>query len=289
MPAPPRPSPLALLVVEDSQDHYELIVARLEAAFGPVNARHVVDRPGLEAALRQGPYAAVVSDHRLPNFTSLEALALCRGHDRDLPFVIVSAAIGEEMAVKLVQAGADDVVMKDKLERLPPALARAIEARRSRARRREAETALVESEARYRSLAANLPGMVFQVEADAGHLRAVFAGEGARRLFGLAPEHLGKHPGAWLARLVPAHAERLRTHFLLATAGITAYEWEDSPSPASTSSPHWIEEVVETPSDDAAGIAPRYVEFTARARRVGKTRVLWDGIAVDITRQKEAE
>ena len=287
--APPPAESLPLIVVEDSQDHFELIVKRLGAAFGPLRVAHVTDRAGLVAALSRGPYAAVVSDHKLPTFSSLEALAMCRAYDGDLPFVIVSAAIGEEMAVRLMQAGADDVVMKDRLERLAPALARAIEASRSRARRREAEAALVESEARYRSLAANLPGMVFQIEADAGRLRPVFAGEGARRLFGLPPSHLAVEPGAWLARLVPAHAERLRTHFLVATAGITAFEWEDTPSPASTSSRNWIEEVVETPSDDAAGIAPRYVEFTARARRVGPTRVLWDGIAIDITRQKEAE
>ena len=286
----PSADALSLVVVEDSQDHYELIVKRLEAAFGPVRAVHVSDRKALDTALARGPYAAVVSDHRLPGFTSLDVLAAVRARDRDVPFVIVSAAIGEEMAVRLMQAGADDVVMKDRLERLAPALARAIEASRSRHRRREAEAALIESEARYRSLAANLPGMVFQIEADAGRLRPVFASEGARRLFSLPPAQMAVEPGAWLTRLAPAHAERLRTHFQVATAGITAFEWEDTPSPSSASpSRNWIEEVVETPSDAAAGIARRYIEFTARARRVGPTRVLWDGIAIDITRQKEAE
>jgi signal transduction histidine kinase len=150
------------------------------------------------------------------------------------------------------------------------------------------EAALIESEARFRSLTANLPGMVFQIEADAGRLKPVFAGEGARRLFGLSPTDLAAEPGAWLARLVPAHAEALRTRFLVATAGMTAFEWEDMPSPATTAR-NWIELTVETPADAATGESPRWIEFTARARRVGPTRVLWDGIAIDITRQKEAE
>jgi signal transduction histidine kinase/CheY-like chemotaxis protein len=288
VPVFPFAETLAFVVVEDSADDFELLVARLEAAFGSVLATRVDDRRTLEETLTRGGWAAVVCDHRLPRISSLEALAIARARDPDLPFVVVSGAVGEETAVELVQAGADDVVMKDRPERVAPALARAIEASRSRYRRREAEAALIESEARFRSLAANLPGMVFQIEADAGRLTPVFAGEGARRLFGIPPARLAAEPGAWLARLDPAQADRLRTRFLVATAGITTFEGDDAKSPAIFAR-HWIEEIVETASDADAGIEPRYIEFTARARRAGATRVLWDGIAIDITRQKEAE
>lgn len=282
-------SELALIVVEDSEDDYELVLARLRHAFGPVRTIRVDQPAALEHALEQSGWAGVLCDHRMPGFTSIEALRITRACAPDLPFLIVSGAIGEEIAVSAMQAGADDFVMKDKLGRLGPALARAIEASRSRIRRREAESALIESEARFRSLAANLPGMVFQIEVDGARLRPAYAGEGARRLFGLTLADLAANPGAWLAKLSREDAERLRTRFLVATAGVTAFDWDESLPQSNAPARHWIDQVIVLPADDEAGVPVRYIEFTSRARRVGSTRVLWDGIATDITRQKEAE
>ena len=209
LPYPSAADALALIVVEDSEDDYELLLARLRHAFGAVRTIRVDTRAALEQALDQGGWAGVLCDHRLPGFTSIEALQITRARAPDLPFIIVSGAIGEEIAVSAMQAGADDFVMKDKLGRLGPALARAIEASRSRVRRREAESALIESEARFRSLAANLPGMVFQIEVDGARLRPAYAGEGARRLFGLSPADLAANPGAWLAKLSREDVEQL--------------------------------------------------------------------------------
>lgn len=289
LPSSPDSDSLALIVVEDSEDDYELVLARLRHAFGAVRTIRVDNRAALEQALDQGGWAGVLSDDRMPGFTSLEALQVTRARAPDLPFVIVSGALGEEFAVSAMQAGANDFVMKDKLGRLGPALAHAIEASRSRIRRREAESALVESEARFRALAANLPGMVFQIEVDGARLRPAYAGEGARRLFGLTPADLAENPGAWLAKLSPGDVERLRTQFLVATAGVTSFVWDQSMPQSNAPAPHWIDQVIVIPADDEAGVPMRYIEFTSRARRVGSTRVLWDGIATDITRQKEVE
>jgi signal transduction histidine kinase len=289
VPYPSDSDPLALIVVEDSDDDYELVLARLRHAFGPVRTLRVDNRAMLEQALDQGGWSAVISDHRMPGFTSIEALRATRARVPEMPFIIVSGAIGEEIAVSAMQAGANDFVMKDKLGRLGPALAHAIEASRSLVRRREAESALIESEARFRSLAANLPGMVFQIEVDGARLRPAYAGEGARRLFGLTPVDLEANPGAWLARLSPEDVERLRTRFLVATAGVTSFDWNESVPQSNAPAPHWIDQVIVIPADDEAGVPVRYIELTSRARRVGSTRVLWDGIATDITRQKEIE
>jgi signal transduction histidine kinase len=147
---------------------------------------------------------------------------------------------------------------------------------------------LVESEARFRSLAANLPGMVFQLESSERGFEPVYAGKGARRLFGLSSEDLERDPGAWLAKLPPHVLASLRSRIVEATAGVTAND-PDAPVNVLHATPHWIEHVAELPADDQAGLPLRHVEFTARARRVGVSRVLWDGIAIDITRQKETE
>ncbi|GIK86634.1 MAG: hypothetical protein BroJett026_21150 [Betaproteobacteria bacterium] len=291
MPHVPTPAAdrdaLALLVIEDAQDDFELIVARLAGSFPGLRARRVDGRDALEAALRDGTWAAVLCDHRLPGgLSSGEALRLVRAHAPDVPFLIVSGAIGDEAAIAALHAGASDCVGKDDLGRLAPALSRALDAARAQARRRDAEAALVESEARFRSLAANLPGMVFQVEADAGRLTPVYASEGARRLFGLSPEELAQQPGAWLACLRPEDAAALRTRLLVATAGVAVTAEDRSPPGPYV---HWIELVAQAPDRTGLGEGPRFLEITARGRRTSGARVLWDGIATDITRQKAVE
>jgi PAS domain S-box-containing protein len=78
----------------------------------------------------------------MPQFSSLAALKLCREHDANIPFIVVSGSIGEELAVTAMKAGADDYVMKDNLTRLVPAVERELREAESRRRRRGAEQAL---------------------------------------------------------------------------------------------------------------------------------------------------
>lgn len=281
----PAPAPLSLIVIEDSPDDYDLVVARLRAAFGEVRSVRVQTRVALDAALREGGWTAVLSDHRLPGFSSIEALGLTRTLAPDLPFLIVSGAIGDELAVAAMHAGASDYVMKDKLGRLAPALSRAIDAAQAQVHRREAEAALIESEARFRSLAANLPGMVFQVEIVDGRFAPVYASEGARRLFGFSPDEVAREPGGWIARLRAADAATLHERIAEATAHAVAQPWNDAGTGFAA---HWIELVAQAPGDDVDDPV-RYIEITARGRRTRPARVLWDGIATDITRQKRAE
>lgn len=280
---------LAVIVIGDSIEDYDRVVERLSEAFGSVHSVRVEDRQGLVHALDKGGWSAVLADHDVSRISSQEALRTTRRHTPNLPFVIVSATPDTDPAVAAIIAGVDGLVSKAQPGRLASSLAQAIEAVRSRTRRDEAEAALVESEARFRSLASNLPGMVFQIEADAGRLTPVYAGEGARRLFGMTAEDMASDAGAWLSRLGAAEVEALRTHFRIATAGVTSFHWDETLTSAAPVAPHWIEQVIEVPADEQAGLPLRHIEFKARARRVGETRVLWDGIATDITRQKEAE
>jgi hypothetical protein len=121
--------------------------------------------------------------------------------------------------------------------------------------------------------------MVFQIEVDGAHLRPVYAGEGARRLFGLTPADLADNPGAWLSRLTREDVDQLRTRLLVATAGVTSFDWDASLPQPNAPARHGIDQVIVMPADAEAGIPQRFIEFTSRARRVGNTRVLWDGIA----------
>jgi PAS domain S-box-containing protein len=261
---PTLPDPLSIVVVEDSEDDYALVVANLTRGGARVDARRVDTAPGLRDALAAGLPDAVVSDHRLPQFSSFEALKIVRAADADLPFVIVSGTIGEQTAVEAMREGASDYLMKDQVARLGPALARALEAANARRRRREVEAALIDSEARFRALAANLPGVVFQVERVDGRFRLVYVSDGARRLVGLDPERLIAAPASLAGRVAPDDLARLAAAF--GAAG-------DGPGPV-----RWTGRV--SPGDGADAV---WLEIAASARRTDDARVVWDGLAVDVT------
>jgi len=148
--------PIQLLVVEDSEMDYDLLLALLARAGRPVRARRVEDEAGMRAVLRDGPVDVVVTDHNLPNFDSLAALAVARAHDPDLPVIVVSGEMSEDLAVSVLQAGADDFILKSRLFRSGPAITRSLQAARDRRAGRLTSTALEESESRLRALTRHL-------------------------------------------------------------------------------------------------------------------------------------
>jgi signal transduction histidine kinase/CheY-like chemotaxis protein len=263
--------PLRLLVVEDSEDDYELLLARLKSA-GHAIARSV--RVETAEALRAAfahKWDAVISDHRLPHFNSAQALPIVKGIDPDLPFLIVSAAIGEEVAVESMHAGADDYVMKDRLARLAPALQHALDRAADRKRQRLAEIALKESEARFRALTANLPGMVFQMHvARDGSFTLPLVSEGSDRLFQVAPEELVAAPEALLDLLDPGVRGDFRRQLLNTLRTHRDLHWECRSNPSRMLAAQWL-------------------EFAASAREQDDGSNLLDGIVSDITPNKQAE
>src|SRR5438045_3341748 len=116
--------PLRLLLVEDSSDDAELILMALRrAGFEPACER-VQTIQSLQSALARQTWDLVVSDYQLGAFTGRESLAVVQRSGQDIPFILVSGAVGEDVAVDSMIAGASDYVMKDKLVRLGPAVRR---------------------------------------------------------------------------------------------------------------------------------------------------------------------
>jgi CheY-like chemotaxis protein len=113
-------NPLRVLIVEDSEDDVLLLRELRRGGFDPVYER--VDTPtAMHAALDRQDWDLGISDAALPHFSGLAALALLQERGLDLPFILVSGAIGEERAVAAMRAGAHDYLMKDNLARLAPA------------------------------------------------------------------------------------------------------------------------------------------------------------------------
>ncbi len=142
--------PLKVLIVEDSEIDEILLLSLLrEGGYDP-DFRRVDTAAGLSAAMKDQKWDVVLSDHFMPGFNSSQALKIVRAADPDVPFLIVSGTIGDEMAVLAMKEGAQDYLMKNNLSRLVAAVDRELVDVEHRRARRLAEHALLAQQEEFR-------------------------------------------------------------------------------------------------------------------------------------------
>ncbi len=135
-------TPLRVLILEDSEEDADLIVLELKrGGYDPIY-RRVDTADSMRRALAESEWDVVLSDFSMPGFSVMEALGTVQERGVDLPFVIVSATIGEEAAVEAMKAGAHDYVLKHRLGRLVPAVKRELRESAVRRERRHLEEQL---------------------------------------------------------------------------------------------------------------------------------------------------
>lgn len=144
--------PLKVLIVEDSESDTELLLLELKRGDYDLFYDRVDSSTEFQAALGRNDWDIILSDHSLPRFSSLVALSLLKQSGRDIPFIIISGAMGEEAAVAALKSGADDYLVKGKLARLIPAIERELREANDRREKVQAERALAESERKYRQI-----------------------------------------------------------------------------------------------------------------------------------------
>ena len=135
------PRSLRVLIVEDNRDDAELIQHALEQAGFQIQARRVETRDAFAAHLAPD-LDLILSDHDLPGFDALQALMLLKQRGLDIPFIIVSGVISEELAVEAMKQGAADYLLKDRLARLGAAVEHALAEQQLRRQRQQAYRAL---------------------------------------------------------------------------------------------------------------------------------------------------
>jgi sigma-B regulation protein RsbU (phosphoserine phosphatase) len=183
--------PLRVLIVEDSEFDAAMLVNVLRQGGYDPQSRRVETKEDMVEALGSQAWDFVLSDYNMPRFSMQEALDVLRQSHLDLPFIIVSGGIGEDIAVAAMKAGAHDYLMKGNLARLVPAVTRELREAQSRAARRQAEIALRESELRYRLLWETSTDAVILVDSY-GQIH--FTNPAVETVFGYSPtELMGKN------------------------------------------------------------------------------------------------
>jgi two-component system, cell cycle sensor histidine kinase and response regulator CckA len=203
---------LRVLQIEDSEGDAAMIVRALEKARYQVEGVRVEDAAGMRAALAERAWDVIIADYHLPQFDAPAALRILRDSGRDIPFIVVSAVIGEDTAVAMMRSGAHDYLLKDKLARLGPAVDRELRDAESRRERRRAEEALAASEARFRALLESAPQGVIAVD-EQGHIALVNVK--TEEMFGYSRDELfgGPLDILLLERYRVAHSEHQRQYF----------------------------------------------------------------------------
>jgi diguanylate cyclase (GGDEF)-like protein/PAS domain S-box-containing protein len=210
-PAETEPRPLRALVVEDAPDDVLLVMRTLRRGGYTVEHERVETAQAMHAALARGPWDLVISDYTMPEFSALQALAIAKEHDPDLPFIVVSGNIGEDVAVATMRAGAQDYVLKSNLTRLVPAVAREIEEAANRRRHKAAEEALRHNQERLNGILCSLGDIVWSVGLPS--LRLEYLNPAAEAIYGRPVTELLGRTEAWLEAVHPEDRERMR-HYI---------------------------------------------------------------------------
>ena len=154
-----KAEPLRLLLVEDSDDDAALVLRELKRSQFEVTCERVQTASDLESALDQS-WDVVLCDYTMPHLDAPGALAIVRRRSMDLPFIVVSGTVGEDTAVEVMRAGANDYLLKDHLTRLGPAISREVRDSRVRAERRRADSARQQAEASFRLIIESSPDLI---------------------------------------------------------------------------------------------------------------------------------
>jgi len=155
---------LNILHLEDDPNDIELARSMLVKELDGCTLVPVETRAEFMAALENMELDLILADYSLPSFDGLTALALAREHRPEVPFILVSGQLGEELAIESLKAGATDYVLKGRLSRLGPAVRRALAEAKEHLHRKRAEEGL-------RNALVEVRNLKDQLEAETTYLR----------------------------------------------------------------------------------------------------------------------
>lgn len=258
------PIPLRTLIVEDSENDAELLVRTLQRGGYEPAYQRVDTAQAMQAALEQSAWDVVISDYSMPSFSGIAALRLLQQHGIDIPFIMLSGVVGEEIAVTAMKAGAHDFVTKGNLVRLVPAIERELREAALRREHKRMERALRISQDQFLSFMEYTP-LVCWIADEESRLR--YANTGFARLLGTVPDSL---TGKNLAELFPPQhaAVYLANNQRVLDTGEVLERMESVPRPA--------------------GDIGQFLTYRFPLQGIGKERLI-GSVGLDITERLRAE
>jgi PAS domain S-box-containing protein len=199
-------APIRVLVLEGQAADFELIELQLQRTWPNAACQRVDSEEAYLAALADG-CDVVLSDCALPGFDAMKALGLLHVNGLDVPFIVVSRAIDEELAAEYIKQGAADYVQRDRLARLGPAIARALMERVLRAQKTRAEAELRRSKEYYQRLVETVKAIPWELDPADWHF--TYIGPQARQLLGYSLSN-GCPCEDWLAKIHPGDRLKVR-------------------------------------------------------------------------------
>ncbi|MEH2164922.1 MAG: response regulator [Nostoc sp.] len=178
---------LRFLLLEDSLLDAELTLMVLTQ--GGIDCELIRVETGADflAALETEAFDLVLADYALPSFDGISALEIARNRFPEVPFIFVSAALGEELAIEALKNGATDYVLKQRLGRLVPSVQRALREAKERRELKQAEELLQKSEAKYRRIVDTSYEGIWMIDSES---RTEFVNQRIFEMLGYPPEEM---------------------------------------------------------------------------------------------------
>jgi diguanylate cyclase (GGDEF)-like protein/PAS domain S-box-containing protein len=186
---------IKVLFVEDVRTDAELEARELRRAGMAVEHRLVETEHQFLTTVAEFTPDIILSDFSMPQFDGMAALALARETCPLIPFIFVSGTLGEEYAIRALQQGAADYVLKTNLIRLPAAVTRAVREARDRAARRAVELELEAARQRLNSIFESLDDAVWSWSVP--DQRVTYIGPAAKKIFGRRPDEFSSDADLW--------------------------------------------------------------------------------------------
>ena len=188
-------NPVLILYLEDNPRDAELVRDNLQQIALPHELRIARNRTEYEAALAQTRFDLILSDYSQPDYDGMAALALAREKQPDVPFILITGALGEEQAVDCMLRGATDFVIKQRLNRLAPAVLRTLAEAEERQKCRVAEAAVRASEEKFRGLFESSRDAIMTLEPPSW--RSTSRNSATIKMFGVKNEEEFISHGSW--------------------------------------------------------------------------------------------
>jgi PAS domain S-box-containing protein len=197
---------LKILMLEDSIEDAEFIQMYLQRGGLKYDVTLVCNRDEFIEAIDRQTFDVILSDHRLPQFNSMEALRIRNNKIIFTPFLLVSGAVSEEYAVSIMKEGASDYILKDRLQRLPNAIIQAIEKQKTEQEKLKAEEELLKSNERYQLACKATADVIWDWNLITNE---VIWGDGYETLFGHKLAETETTVYSWINYIHPDDKERV--------------------------------------------------------------------------------